>query len=94
MKEDPFAGVYRALSPKELAEMFMNPHAPKTEPEHWAVREIETLRAEVDRLRAEKDKLREIDRLVRRRMAEAWDEGNISPGHLKDNPYRQKRAES
>jgi len=52
MKEDPFAGVYRALSPKELAEMFMNPHAPKTEPEHWAVREIETLRAEVDRLRA------------------------------------------
>jgi len=35
-----------------------------------------------------------IARLVRRRMAEAWDEGNISPGHLKDNPYREKRAES
>ena len=50
MKEDPFAGAYRALSPKELAEMFMNPNAPKTEAEHWAVREIETLRAEVDRL--------------------------------------------
>jgi len=33
-----------------------------------------------------------IDRLVRRRMAEAWDQGNISPGHLKDNPYRKKRA--
>lgn len=52
MKEDPFVGVYRALSPKELAEMFMNPHAPKTEAEHWAVREIEKLRAEVERLRA------------------------------------------
>ena len=56
--------------------------------------EIEDLRAEVERLRTEKDKLREIDRLVRRRMAEAWDQGNISPGHLKDNPYRKKRAES
>lgn len=52
MKEDPFVGVYRALSPKELAEMFMNPNAPKTEAEHWAVREIEKLRAEVERLRA------------------------------------------
>jgi len=60
-------------------------------------RERDEARAEVERLRAEKDKLREIDRLVRRlvrrRMAEAWDEGNISPGHLKDNPYRKKRAE-
>lgn len=44
MKQDPFSGVYRALSPKELAEMFMNPNAPKTEAEHWAVREIERLR--------------------------------------------------
>lgn len=33
-----------------------------------------------------------IDRIIRRRMAEAWDQGNISPGHLKDNPYRKKRA--
>lgn len=29
-----------------------------------------------------------IDRLLRRRMAEAWDQGNVSPGYLKDNPYR------
>jgi len=59
--------------------------------------EIGDLRAEVERLRTEKYLLREIDRLVRRlvrrRMAEAWDQGNISPGHLKDNPYRKKRAE-
>ena len=47
MKQDPFSGVYRALSPKELAEMFMNPNAPKTEAEHWAVREIERLRADL-----------------------------------------------
>jgi len=53
MKQDPFSGVYRALSPKELAEMFMNPNAPKTEAEHWAVREIEKLRAEVERLTVE-----------------------------------------
>ena len=52
MKQDPFSGVYRALSPKELAEMFMNPNAPKTEAEHWAVREIEKQRAEIERLRA------------------------------------------
>jgi hypothetical protein len=51
MKQDPFSGVYRALSPKELAEMFMNPNAPKTEAEHWAVREIEKQRAENERLR-------------------------------------------
>ena len=44
MKQDPFAKVYRALTPKELEEMFMNPNAPKTESEHWAVREIERLR--------------------------------------------------
>jgi len=53
MKQDPFSGVYRALSPKELAEMFMNPNAPKTEAEHWAVREIEKQRAEIERLRAD-----------------------------------------
>ena len=29
-----------------------------------------------------------VDRLIRRRMAEAWDQGNVSPGYLKDNPYR------
>lgn len=51
MKQDPFANVYRALTPKELAEMLMNPNAPKSEAEHWAVREIERLRAEVERLR-------------------------------------------
>ena len=51
MKQDPFANVYRALTPKELAEMFMNPNAPKTEAEHWAVREIEKQRAEIERLR-------------------------------------------
>ena len=50
MKQDPFANVYRALTPKELAEMFMSPNAPKTEAEHWAVREIEKLRAERDTL--------------------------------------------
>jgi hypothetical protein len=32
-----------------------------------------------------------IDRLVRRRMAEAWDEGNVSPGYLRDNPYRGRK---
>ena len=30
----------------------MNPNAPKTEAEHWAVREIEGLRAERDALRS------------------------------------------
>jgi len=58
MKEDPFVGVYRALSPEELAQMFMNPNAPKTEAEHWAVREIEKLRAEVERLTRERDEAR------------------------------------
>ena len=32
-----------------------------------------------------------IDRLIRRRMGEAWDEGNVSPGYLKDNPYRGRK---
>ena len=32
-----------------------------------------------------------IDRLIRRCMAEAWDEGNVSPGYLKDNPYRGRK---
>jgi hypothetical protein len=32
-----------------------------------------------------------IDRLIRKRKAEAWDEGNVSPGYLKDNPYRGSR---
>ena len=58
MKQDPFANVYRALTPKELAEMFMNPNAPKTEAEHWAVREIERLRAEIERMRDEDTKTR------------------------------------
>ena len=47
-------------TPEELAEMFMNPHAPKTEAEHWAVREIERLRAEVERLRADAERFRWI----------------------------------
>ena len=33
----------------------------------------------------------DIDRLVRRRMGEAWDQGNVSPGYLKDNPYRRRK---
>lgn len=52
MKQDPFSG-YRALTPKEMAEKLMNPNIPKTEAEHWAVREIEKQRAENERLRAE-----------------------------------------
>lgn len=32
-----------------------------------------------------------VDRLIRRRMAKAWDEGNVSPGYLKDNPYRGRK---
>ena len=51
MKQDPFANAYRALTPKELAEMLMNPNASKTEAEHWAVREIEKQRVEIERLR-------------------------------------------
>lgn len=64
MKQDLFANVYRALTPKELAEMFMNPNAPKTEAEHWAVREIEKQRAEIERLRAENERLRDVLRRV------------------------------
>lgn len=61
MKQDPFAGAYRARTSKELAEMFMNPNAPKTEAEHWAVREIEKLRAEVERLREALEMIRDAD---------------------------------
>ncbi len=32
-----------------------------------------------------------IDRIIRRRMAGAWEEGNVSPGYLKDNPYRGRK---
>lgn len=32
-----------------------------------------------------------IDRLIRKRMGEAWDQGNVSPGYLKDNPYRRRK---
>ncbi len=66
MKQDPFSGVYRALTPKELAEMFMNPHAPKTEAEHWAVREIEKLTRELDEARAEVERLRDENATLRR----------------------------
>lgn len=58
MKKDPFSGVYRALTPKELAEMLMNRNVPKTEAEHWAVREMEKLRVERDEARAEVERLR------------------------------------
>ena len=51
MKQDPFSG-YRALTPKEMAEKLMNPNIPKTEAEHWAVREIEKQRAEIEKQRA------------------------------------------
>jgi len=85
MKQDPFSGVYRALSPKELAEMFMNPNAPKTEAEHWAVREIEKLRAEIERLRAE----------MQSAKADAWEEGYQDHQEMIEgiarkpsNPYR------
>ena len=44
MKQDPFSVTRRATTPEELAEMFMNPNTPKTEAEHWAVREIQKLR--------------------------------------------------
>ena len=42
----------QATPPAELERLFMNPNAPKTEAEHWAVREIEGLRAERDALRS------------------------------------------
>lgn len=51
MKQDPFSVTRRASTPEELAEMFMNPNTPKTEAEHWAVREIERQRAENEQLR-------------------------------------------
>ena len=35
---------YRSSPPEELAVSFMDPNRPKTELEHWAVREIERLR--------------------------------------------------
>lgn len=50
MKQDPFSVTRRASTPEELAEMFMNPNTPKTEAEHWAVREIERQRAEIEQL--------------------------------------------
>jgi hypothetical protein len=52
-----YAFVARAAMPEELAARFMDPNRPKTEAEHWAVREIEKQRAENDRLRAEIDGL-------------------------------------
>lgn len=39
-------------TPDELEKLFMDPNRAKTEAEHWAVREIEKLRAENERLRA------------------------------------------
>ena len=40
-------------TPDELEKLFMDPNRAKTEAEHWAVREIERLRAEIDGLEAE-----------------------------------------
>ena len=42
----------RATPPDELARLFMDPNRPKAEAEHWAVREIERVRAERDALRS------------------------------------------
>lgn len=41
---------YCSSPPEELAVSFMDPSRPKTELEHWAVREIEKQRAEIERL--------------------------------------------
>lgn len=41
----------RAATPEETAARFMDPNRPKTEAEHWAVREIERQRAQIERLR-------------------------------------------
>jgi hypothetical protein len=41
----------RATPPAELERLFMDPTRPKSEAEHWAVREIEKHKAEVERLR-------------------------------------------
>ena len=46
-----YAFVARAAMPEELAARFTDPNRPKTEAEHWAVREIEKQRAEIERLR-------------------------------------------
>ena len=46
-----YAFTARAATPAELAGLFMDPSRPKTEAEHWAVREIERQRAEIERLR-------------------------------------------
>ena len=81
-KQDPFAGVYHARTPEELAEMFMNPHAPKTEAEHWAVREIEKLRAEVERLKREPELLRadliSLCNASRKALSEAYNRARIT----------------
>jgi len=55
--------------------------------------EISDLRAEIERTYALLKDPNVVSINIRRRMAEAWDQGNISPGHHKDNPYRKKRAE-
>ena len=48
----------KATPPDELANLFMDPNRAKTEAEHWAVREVENLRAENERLRAKDTKTR------------------------------------
>ena len=80
VKQDPFSGVYRAKTPKELAEMFMSPNSPKSEAEHWAVREIETLRAEVERMRAERDALRGAAREYLEVLGAAMKSGKFEMG--------------
>lgn len=97
MKLDPFAGVYRALSPKKLAEMLMTRNIPKTEAEHWAVREIERLtrerdeaRAEVERLKLEPETLRAeliaICNASRAALANAYDRARESRKTLEAKP--------
>ena len=48
----------QALTADELADLFMDPNRARPEAEHWAVREIENLRAENERLRAKDTKTR------------------------------------
>jgi len=80
-----YAFTARATTPEELAGLFMNPNRAKTEAEHWAVREIERLRAEYELLRADILDLK----------ADAWDEGyqdhrDMIEGIARkpSNPYR------
>ncbi len=58
-----------------------------------AVEEIKWQRAEMQRAKADAD----IDRLIRKRMAEAWEEGwfdrDCREADWDNNPYRGRRKE-